>query len=74
MKPPEYSEQEIQDIKEREQKCLEFLKENQITPSCAPMLVNMGDDTFGIKLIPFLKDFKYNKSPSPIQKDDLLLS
>lgn len=73
MRPPEYSESEKADILEREKKCLEFLKEQQMTPSCAPMLVNMGDDTFGIKLIPFLKDFKYDKQPSPIQKEDLLL-
>ena len=71
MKPPEYTEEQIADIKEREAKCLAFLKENQMNPSAALFPQNMGNDVFGIRLVPFLQDLKYNLEPSPITKEDL---
>jgi len=63
----EYTKEEIEDIKKRETAALEFLKKNNLTPACMPQLVNMVDDTFGIKLHPFLQDTKYTPTPSPIQ-------
>lgn len=57
-----YTKIEIEDIKERELKCLEFLKENQMTPSATMQASNIGDDTFGIKVTPFLNDTKYTEN------------
>lgn len=69
----EYSEDEVKDITERDKKCLDFLKENQMTPAASMQKVNIGNDVFADKLIPFLSDFKYNKNPmvSPIQGKDI---
>lgn len=66
---PQFSEAQIEDIKAREAKALDVLKELQLTPSAMPQLVNLGDDVFGIKIHPFLNDTKYSQPSvvSPIQ-------
>jgi hypothetical protein len=56
-----YSEEEIKDITEREKKCLDFLKENQMTPAAQVSKVNMGEDMFVDKVTPYLQDIKYKK-------------
>lgn len=68
---PNYTKEQVEDIKARELKALAFLKDLQLTPSVSMQFVNMGDDNFGIKPIPFLQDFKYTPTSSPIQHDDL---
>ena len=55
-----YTQEQIKDIKERELKALEMLKELQLTPAAQIYKVNIGNDTFADKLIPYLADIKYN--------------
>ncbi len=59
------TEGEIKDITEREQKALDFLKELQLTPAVMMQAVNLGNDTFGMKPLPYLQDTKFS-TPSPI--------
>lgn len=66
-----YTEEQIKDITEREQKALNFLKELKLSPAASIQKVNIGGDAFADKLIPFLRDFKYDPVPSPIQHSDL---
>lgn len=54
-----YTEEQKKEIKEREAKALAFLKELQLTPACQVIKVNIGDDTFADKFIPYLQDTKY---------------
>ena len=56
----EYTPEQVKDIKERELKGLEMLKELQLSPACQIYKVNLGNDTFGDKLHPYLADIKYN--------------
>lgn len=62
-----YTEAEIADITEREQKGLEALKALNLTPAAQISKVQMGNDIFADKLIPFLQDTKYTSTPSPVQ-------
>jgi hypothetical protein len=66
----EYSPEQIADIKEREQKALETLKELQLTPAVMMQAVNIGNDTFAMKPIPYLADFKFTPTPS-IKSDEV---
>jgi hypothetical protein len=68
---PQYSEEQRADILVREEKARVALKELQLNPACMPQLVNLGDDTFGIKLFPYLADSKFSSQKSPIQSDEL---
>jgi hypothetical protein len=65
-----YTKEQMEDITKREKECLDFLKEHQMTPSCQIQKVNVGQDTFADKLIPFLMDLKYKDIVSPIQKNE----
>lgn len=66
----QYSEEQIKDITEREKKGLEALKALQLTPAAQISKVNLGNDTFGDKLIPYLADVKYTPTPSPLQTEE----
>ena len=66
---PQYSEEQRKDILAREEKARAFLKELQLNVACMPQAVNVGDDTFAIKLYPYLADTKYASQVSPIQHD-----
>ena len=56
----QYTEEQKKDILEREAKAIETLKELQLTPSAYVMKTNLGDDTFVDKVIPYLKDTKFD--------------
>lgn len=62
-----YSPEEIADIQEREKKALEMLKELQLNPSAQVVKVNIGNDVFADRVIPYLADLKYKKD-EPIKK------
>lgn len=66
-----YTPEEVKDIQEREAKALAALKELQLTPAASVQKVNIGGDVFADKLIPFLKDIKFETVVSPIQQADL---
>lgn len=67
MSNKQYSEDEIKDIRGREAEALEYLKTMKLNLACMPQLVNIGNDTFAVKLHPFLQDTKYTATVSPIQ-------
>lgn len=62
-----YTDEQVKDITEREQKGLEALKALHLTPAAQISKVQMGNDIFADKLIPFLQDTKYISTPSPVQ-------
>ncbi len=62
-----YTKEQIAEVEEREKKALAYLKENFLTPAASIQKVNLGNDVFGDRLIPFLRDFKYEPVKSPIQ-------
>lgn len=64
---PEYNDEQISDIRLREKQALDHLKNLNLSPACMPQLVNLGNDTFGIKLHPYLADTKYTPQKSPVQ-------
>lgn len=66
-----YTAEQIAEVEEREKKALIYLKENFLTPAASIQKVNIGNDVFANRLIPFLKDFKYEPKLSPIQNKDL---
>lgn len=63
----DYTKAQIADINEREQKGLEALKALNLTPAAQISKVQMGNDIFADKLVPFLQDTKYTSTPSPVQ-------
>lgn len=67
----DYTPEQIEDIKSREAKGIEMLKELQLTPAVQMYAVNIGNDSFAMKPFPFLQDTKYTAQSSPLQKDDL---
>lgn len=56
----EYTQEQKDEIMERVKIALEKLKELQLTPAAQVYKVNIGDDTFADKFIPYLQDTKYN--------------
>lgn len=62
-----FTPEQIKDIREREEKGLQALKELDLTPAAGTQMVNIGGDTFAVKLIPYLQDTRYIAQKSPIQ-------
>lgn len=54
-----YTEEQIADIKEREEKGLSALKELHLTPGAVISKQNLGNDVFGDRVQPYLQDTKY---------------
>lgn len=67
MNPDQYTKEQRKDIETRVDKAKIVLAELKLQPACMPMMENTGDDVFGVKLIPFLQDTKYQSVLSPIQ-------
>lgn len=68
---PQFTPEQVEDIKSREAKALEMLRELQLTPAVQVQAVNIGDDCFAFKPVPFLNDTKYTSQVSSIQAKDL---
>jgi len=64
---PNYTSEQVEDIKAREAKALETLKELQLSPAVQMHCVNTGNDCFSMRPVPFLQDTKYT---SPISKPE----
>ena len=62
-----YTKEEVEDVKKRELDAIAYLKEKQLNPTAQVSLVNQGDDTFVIKVQPYLGDLKFLEVLSPIQ-------
>lgn len=63
MNPSDYSEDMKADINERVEKAKKLLEELQLQPQASVQSVNVGDDVFAQKVIVYLADIKYTKSP-----------
>lgn len=55
----EYTKEQVKDITEREKKCLEFLKEMEMSPAAQVYKQNIGNDMFVDKVTPYLQDIRY---------------
>ena len=62
-----YTEEQIKDIKERVGKATEFIKSLELEFKAQVGAVNLGDDTFALKVQPFLKDTKYEPIATPTE-------
>ena len=68
MQPEHYSPEQRKDIEYRVKKVQDLMKELDLQPSVIIQAVNVGDDTFAMKAIPYLQDIKYKNVVSPIQE------
>lgn len=66
MEKSSFSEEQIKDIQEREAKGLQALKELELTPAAVLQKLNVGNDVFADKVIPYLQDTKYATKPEPV--------
>jgi hypothetical protein len=54
-----YTQEQVDDIRAREQEALEALKRLQLTPACQITKENLGNDVFADRLYPYLADTRY---------------
>lgn len=64
----EYTQEQKDEIMERVKIALDKLKELQLTPAAQVYKVNIGNDTFADKFIPYLQDTRY--SEKELTKED----
>lgn len=62
-----YTQEQIDDIKKREQEGLDALKKLNLTPACQIVKENMGNDLFADRLYPYLQDTKFTKVDEAIK-------
>lgn len=65
--PQEYTNAQIADIKDREAKGIQALKDLELTASAQVVSVNVGDNTFAQKVIPYLADMKFTKQIGDVE-------
>lgn len=70
MERTKLTEEQIKDIQEREKKALEYLKELQLTPAAIMQKINIGNDLFADKTIPYLQDIKYSGKETGVPSND----
>lgn len=63
MNPQDYSPGQKKDINDRVEKAKKALQDLQLQPMASVQSVNVGDDVFSQKVIVYLADLKYIKSP-----------
>lgn len=71
MNPTDYTEEQKEDINERVAKANDLLKGLDLRVQASISAQNVGDDIFGLKVIPYLQDIKYTQTLSDIQPADL---
>lgn len=57
-----YTPEQQKDIEDRVVKAANFIKENDLTLAAQVYKINVGNDVFADKVIPFLQDVKYSKN------------
>ena len=65
----DYTPDQIKDIQERSQKVIDLLKELELEIQAQVIAMDTGDNIFGIKVIPFLKDLKYIPKPDTAEPE-----
>lgn len=63
-----YTEEQVEDIKARELKALEAIKELQLTPAAQMSKINIGNDIFADQVVCYLQDTKYTKKDESPEK------
>lgn len=69
MTPEDYTEEMKREIEVRINKASKMLEELQLKPLASVQSINTGDDIFAHKVIVYLQDTRYKKSP--LQAKDL---
>lgn len=54
-----YTDAQIAEITVREKKALDILRGMDLTPSAVMQKVNLGNDIFADKVVPYLQDLRY---------------
>lgn len=60
---PNYTKEQEQDIIERTQKVIDLLKTLELEIQAQVIAMDTGDNIFGLKVVPFLKDIKFISKP-----------
>ncbi len=60
---PNYTKEQEQDIIERTQKVIDLLKTLELEIQAQVIVMDTGDNIFGLKVVPFLKDLKFLPKP-----------
>lgn len=68
MNPSDYTIEQRKNIEERVEKAKNLLIDLQLQPAVIVQPVNIGDDVFALKPMPYLQDLRYT---SPIQKEQI---
>lgn len=63
-----YTEEQIKDIEERELRAYKAIKDLELFLSATTQSVNMGDNTFAMKIIPHFADLKYAPKEEKIEE------
>lgn len=64
-----YTEEQIQDIKARETKAIDMLKDLELGINAALSMVNIGDNVFATKVIVTFNDLKYVEKPEKTKEE-----
>jgi len=64
-----YTDAQVTDITAREKEAVDFLKKIQMTVSAQVVSVNVGDNTFAQKVVPYLADMKYTEQEGDVKSD-----
>lgn len=67
MNSQDYSPEQRADIEKRVEEAKAFLILKKLQPAVIMQSINIGDDVFGMKPIPYLQDTLYQNVVSPIQ-------
>ena len=70
----EYTSEQSQDITQRQEEVIAFMKEKQLKPAIQMSMNNLGNDNFAIRPVVFLIDLKYVETPitPPTTAQDVL--
>lgn len=68
MDSTQYSPEQRKDIENRVDKAKKMLEELDLQPAVLMHAVNLKEDVFGMRPIPYLQDMKYKNVVSPLQK------
>lgn len=60
---PNYTTEQVEDIKQRTQQVIDLCKTLELEIQAQVVAMDTGDNIFGIKVIPFLKDTRYLPKP-----------
>jgi hypothetical protein len=66
---PNYTKEQQDDIIARTQKVIDFIKGQELEIQAQVIAMDTGDNIFGLKVVPFLKDIKFISKPDTTQPE-----